>query len=371
MNAPFFLLLGTTLLACARTPVEHVAIDATVASVSSPSSSAPLRGASMALEDTYRDADVVVIGPLVQATRTTLETDPPQYVHSFQVVVDQRLSGAEVPPRFAVSFSSRTQDQPLPSGTPMALALRRIENSLPTRSTAFQAIRVDVATPELRSKLAFLSAAPAGLSLSIAQVPAATGSPGPHGDGVFELTLRNDGAAPVRVPGVSTKDTSDWSGAIEIHDEAGRTLRVRQAAPAAGAKPLELAPHSELVTTVDVKPFGVVQRVGGGRLTYSFGVGPVRTSSFFYYVDAYHGPMLGTHGVPPQQRTRSACEPTCLEKGLFLGGRAPAEQRIAVGKAAEAPNDVVMSARVRGVAETLVQPDGALLVLEPLGVREG
>ena len=56
---------------------------------------------------------------------------------------------------------------------------------------------------------------------------------------------------------------------------------------------LRLEPKASVKTTLDVRPFGVVRKTGGERHHYSFAVGPLRTTSWFYYADKFHGPMFG------------------------------------------------------------------------------
>ena len=56
---------------------------------------------------------------------------------------------------------------------------------------------------------------------------------------------------------------------------------------------MTLAPGATLTARVDVKPFGIVHPAGGSRYVYSFGLGELRTSSFFYYLHTLHGPSMG------------------------------------------------------------------------------
>jgi hypothetical protein len=57
--------------------------------------------------------------------------------------------------------------------------------------------------------------------------------------------------------------------------------------------PLVLAPGARVSARVDVKPFGIEHPMGGARVYYSFAVGGLRASSFFYYFHELHGPQMG------------------------------------------------------------------------------
>lgn len=293
------------LAACSRSPVASHA-DATIAATpdmaaAAPSSISSSRQPSVKkslpkdLEE-YGAADVVVSGMLVEPKIVSvLEVDPPIYVHEFKIAVKGRIAGGSVPATIKATLSSRTQRKPFPANERVLVALMRIEGTLPAPTTRYEARRVDVATPELEATLASaLTKAPDNLSLAVAQVPAPAGSPSEYGDGVFELKLRNEGSSPLVVPGVFVAgDSIQWANAIEVRDEDGRTLTLPRATVPDGSVPLRLKPQEEVKTTVDVRPFGVVLPIGGGRKTYSFAVGPLRTSSWFYYVHSYHGPMMG------------------------------------------------------------------------------
>jgi hypothetical protein len=177
------------------------------------------------------------------------------------------------------------------------VALTRNEGTLPSPSVRWDALRVDIATPELEAKLAAsFASAPEGLSLSVAQVPAMVGSPSEYGDGVFELTIENRSRAPIEVPGLSTRGKDVlWADALEVRHE-GLTSTLPRPAIAGPSAPLVLAPGAKVTTTLDVKPFGIKRPVGGDRMSYSFGIGPLRTTSWFYYVHTFHGPLMGKTG---------------------------------------------------------------------------
>lgn len=249
------------------------------------------------LASTYGIADVVVVGklrgPKIDAI---LEVDPPRYVHAFEVVIEERIGGGATPAVIPAKLSSLTQTKPFAADTRVVVALERIEGTLPAPSVRYEAIRVDPATPALEKTLAAsLLRAPDALTLAIAQAPGAPGSPSDTGDGVFTVTLRNDGDVAVVVPGVfahgdASAPQVDWAHALTIRDEPGRALRLPDVAVPDGTIPLRLAPHAKVETTIDVKRFGIVRKTGGEQQGYAFRVGALQTSSWFYYVHAYHGP---------------------------------------------------------------------------------
>jgi len=244
-------------------------------------------------------ADVIVAGKLEGARiQSILEVDPPIYVHAFDIVVDRRLSGGETPVRFHATLTSRDLPNAFEDAKPVLVAVRRVQSTLPNASETFEATWVSPGSTELEASLARTrSVLPDGLRWSVAQVPASKPIQwqNDYGDGVFRLTLSNDGPVAIELPGLVQQDGAvQWTSAVSVRDDAGRELRPRRA-PKSGASPVVLQPGASIATIVDVKPFGIERPAGGSRYYYSFGLGDLRTSSFFYYTHELHGPQMGAN----------------------------------------------------------------------------
>lgn len=252
----------------------------------------------------YEGADAIVVARLVDPKiESILEIYPPIYVHSFALEIERNLSGMPLPAK-RLTFSSRAQEKPFAAGARMIVAVRRVEQTLEGVHEDLEALRVDAATPALEAALAASFAPPAdGLRLAIAQVPAAKVLKwrNEYGDGVFELTFANDASAPRAVPGVyvvhePSGDRVVLDEALEVREERSAAHHLAgwaKGARPAGAVPLVLAPGAKASARVDVKPFGITNPMGGARVYYSFALGGLRASSFFYYTHDLHGPQMG------------------------------------------------------------------------------
>ncbi|MBL8717936.1 MAG: hypothetical protein JNL79_18295 [Myxococcales bacterium] len=290
------LLLAT---GCTRTPDRAIASEPSASAIASTSSVPTVKPATLdeAQREAFDSADAIVVGTLVAPKiEHVLEIDPPIFVHSFSLALDKRLLGGALPSTVtAVHYSSRDVDKPFAAGARVVVALRRVEGTLPTAVTRFSALLVAPATPALEAAAAGATA-PDGLALAVAQVPAAKVIKwqNEYGDGEFDLTLKNEGKAPLTVPGVYVVGGKvAWDSALTVRDERGRLLSPSHAALPDGATPLVLAPGATLTHRVDVKPFGLVSPMGGYSPEYSFRVGALRTSSWFYYTHTLHGPKMG------------------------------------------------------------------------------
>lgn len=302
--------------ACARPSGGAPAVSASMAPAASSASGAASAGSAgtaafaslgTELRADYERADAIVVARLVDPKiESVLEIYPPIYVHSFALEIERNLSGMPLPAR-RLSFSSRTREKPFAPGARVIVAVRRVEQTLEAVREDLEALRVDEATPALEAALAASFAPPAaGLRLGIAQVPAAKVLKwkNEYGDGVFELTLANDGSAPRVVPGVyvvheASADRLWLDEVLEVREARGERSAPHHlagwasAARPAGAVPLVLAPGARVSARVDVKPFGIENPMGGARVYYSFAVGGLRASSFFYYFHELHGPQMG------------------------------------------------------------------------------
>jgi hypothetical protein len=317
---PSILVVVTALLAAAcAPPAPEAKSEATIELPSTPSAAATVAAAEQELpaagapspsararferlpeaqRRAYRDADLIVIAHLDQPRiESILEIAPPIYVHAFDVVTDRRLAGGALPGRVTARLSSQAISEPFAAKQPMIVALRRVTATLEEATTYYEALSVAPATDELADAIASArTTVDASLSWTVAQVPPANPQhwSNDYGDGEFDLTLRNDGAAPITVPGLyQAGGVVKLSEAIVVRDETGRALPVSKRALPDGATPVTLAPGATLTTRVDVKPFGIVQPAGGSRFIYSFAIGELRTSSFFYYTHTLHGPQMG------------------------------------------------------------------------------
>lgn len=246
----------------------------------------------------YLSADLVVVAHLEEPRiQSILEVAPPIYVHAFDVVVDERLGGGALPERVPAIWSTRDRAEPWVAGKAMLVALQRVEANLQGETTRYDVTWIEPSSSTLAAAVATArSPADPALTWSARQLLGANVVKwsNEYGDGEFELTLRNDGDAPVTVPGLfMAGGTVLWAQALVVRDEHGRELPLSRAPLPAGATPVVLAPGAAIVTTVDVKPLGGLHLPGGGRLTYSFGLGELRTSSFFYFTDTLHGPLMG------------------------------------------------------------------------------
>lgn len=284
---------------CARTPDRPIASEPSASAIASTSSAPTVKPATLDKEqrEAFDAADAIVVGTLVTPKLDhVLEIDPPIFVHSFSVAVDKRLLGGALPPTIAdVHYSSRSVDKPFAAGARVVVALRRVEGTLPSPVTRFSALLVAPATPALEAAAAGATA-PDGLALNVAQVPAAKVIKwqNEYGDGEFDLTLENKGKAPLTVPGVFVVGGKiAWDNALTVRDERGRLSSPTHTALPDGATPLVLAPGATVTHRVDVKPFGLVSPMGGYSPEYSFRVGALRTSSWFYYTHTLHGPKMG------------------------------------------------------------------------------
>ncbi len=282
----------------APSPTAPPPSDAPVAGAPSHSARARFDRLPEAQRRAYRDADLIVVARLDQPRiDSILEIAPPIYVHAFDVVTDRRLAGGALPDRVTAHLSSREITEPFAAKKPMIVALRRVTATLEEGTTYYQATSVEPASDELADAIASArTTVDASLSWTVSQVPPANPQrwSNDYGDGEFDLTLRNDGTAPRRVPGLyEVGGVVKLAEAIVVRDETGRALPVSKTPLPAGAKPVTLAPGATLTARVDVKPFGIVHPAGGSRYVYSFGLGELRTSSFFYYLHTLHGPSMG------------------------------------------------------------------------------
>jgi hypothetical protein len=286
--------------ACARPSVSAAPVAPDAPSAGTSSARADFEALPSEQRAAFERADAVVVATVVDPKiDSILEIDPPIYVHSFALSVDRTLSGMPVPAK-RISWSSRTQEKPLAAGARVIVALQRSQQTLLETRDDLTALRVDAATPALEAAIAGgLAPAADGLRIAASQVAAAkiVKWQNEYGDGVFELTITNDGAAPRAVPGLSVVhgakgDEVLFADALEIRDEHGRVLRLPASGKTAGA-PLVLSPGASVTTRVDVKPFGLANPYGGAREYYSFAIGGLRVSSFFYYSHALHGPQMG------------------------------------------------------------------------------
>jgi hypothetical protein len=178
----------------------------------------------------------------------------------------------------------------------MIVALRRIEETLPKAGTRWEALTVTPSTPELERAIATVRApAPDALAISVAQVPAAKPIQwdNDYGDGEFDLTITNRGATPIEVPGLHATRDVLWNAALVVRDEPGKAHTFADDGLPDGAHPVVLAPGASITTRVDVKAFAIEHPAGGSRYYYSFSVGELRVTSFFYYTHTLHGPLMG------------------------------------------------------------------------------
>ncbi|NUP08259.1 MAG: hypothetical protein HOW73_19590 [Polyangiaceae bacterium] len=244
-------------------------------------------------------ADIIVVGTLEGARiEAILEVEPPIYVHEFDVIVERRLSGGSTPQRVRASIRGRAFSEPFKNGEPVIVGLRHIEGTLVKAENEYVATWITPSDAQLEAAIASAHAVlPDGLKWSVAQVPPAkvVQWSNEYGDGLFQLTLHNDGAAAVEVRGLFEQGGDvQWANALTVRDESGRELRLPSNPMKKDAKPVVLAPGASISTVVDVKPFGIAHPAGGSRFYYSFGLGDLRTSSFFYYLHTLHGPMMGS-----------------------------------------------------------------------------
>jgi hypothetical protein len=251
-----------------------------------------------AAKKAYLAADLVVVARLEKPRiESILEVAPPIFVHAFDVVVDQRLGGSALPARLSAHWSTRDRAEPWPADVPMIVALTRLEANLKGERTRYEVVLIEPHTAALEAAIASARApAEPTLSWSVRQIAPASVVQwsNEYGDGEFELTLRNDGSGALTVPGLFTSAGKvHWVEALIVRDEHGREIALSKAGVPAGATPVVLSPGETLATRVDVKPLGLLHPPGGGRVEYSFGLGELRTSSFFYYTHTLHGPLMG------------------------------------------------------------------------------
>lgn len=240
-------------------------------------------------------ADVIVVARLVAPRVASVdEMDPPRIHHEFGLAVERTLSGSALPPGVVVHYSE--SDDVKLEETRMIVALRRVQETLPQAEERFVAVTLAPADDALAAALE-REPLPEGLAFSVRQVPPAVPQQwvNPYGDGEFDLVVENRGATPVVVPGLETRGAEiAWSEVVTVRDDADRLLPLpKQAVSGDPVQPVVLGPGQSITTRVDVKPFGLVHPAGGYRAEYSFRVGQLRASSFFYYDHAYHGPRMG------------------------------------------------------------------------------
>jgi len=310
MKHPYRVLAGCLFIVlasgCARSseslPVATSASPPPIASSASPKpiSRAAFEALPAKQRAAYENADAIVVATMVAPKiDSVLEIAPPIFVHSFGLAIEKSLSGMPLPAS-RLTFSSRDRDKPFVAGARVIVAVRRVEQTLEGVREDLSAIRVDEATPALETAIAdAFTPAPDEVRIAIAQV-----APSKHvqwqndyGDGLFDLTLTNEGKTPRTIPGLyvvheSKGDRILFDEAIDIREE-GRSLHLSHPPRPSTATPLVLAPGSSVTTRIDVKPLGIVNPAGGSRVYYSFGVGALRKSSFFYYFDSLHGPQMG------------------------------------------------------------------------------
>ncbi|MBL9021233.1 MAG: hypothetical protein JNL21_03490 [Myxococcales bacterium] len=242
-------------------------------------------------------ADLVVTATLSGSKiASVLEVAPPIFVHEFDVVVSERLGGAAVTGPIHAVWETLERETAWSDGVPMVIALRKIEATLPAQGVQWDVTFIAPSTSDLVLGVrAARRPADPSLGISIAQVPADRHVQwdNDYGDGLFDLTITNRGGSPVEVPGLREVDGRVlWDEAIVVRDVAERTLHLGAASPRP-AKAVVLAPGATLTKRVDVKPLGIVLPVGGGRQHYSFAIGELRVTSFFYYTHGLHGPQMG------------------------------------------------------------------------------
>lgn len=306
-----FLLVGAALGCGSGESKPNGAVDSTLAfipsaaSASSDGSKAVLSAApgapavaGLTAEEAkaFEQADVIVGGKIVAAKiDAVLEVSPPIYVHVIELEVDRRFAGAKTPERIVTKYSTRDVPEPFAVGKRAILALQHVEANLVEPENHFEANAVVYAHPDIETSLEKRRVAiPDQLALHIEQVPAARVYKwqNEYGDGVFKLTLTNQGAQPIEVDGLYEDDgLVRWENALLVREQ-GRNLMLKSSPLSAKARPLVLAAGASVETTVDVKPLGLVNPAGGYRVYYSFGLGDLRTSSFFYYSHELHGPMM-------------------------------------------------------------------------------
>lgn len=294
-------LLLFVLTACTRAPERAAITTEPSASAASAASSTSLAGVTPATltkeqKQAFDAADVVAVATITDARiDTILEIAPPIYVHAITLTIDKRLAGGATPGTLSVRWSTRAMPEPLVAGTKVVVALTHVVGTLPDPADRWSARAIEPATPALEAAVVGKTA-PDGLVLTVAQVPAATVLKWQNesGDGEFDLTVRNAGKTALTVPGVHVVGgVVQWANAVSIHDDQHRTLAPAHAPLPDGAVPLVLAPGASVTHRFDVKPFGLVQPAGGYNAEYSFRVGALRTSSWFYYTHTLHGPKMG------------------------------------------------------------------------------
>lgn len=243
----------------------------------------------------YDRADVIVVGRLVAPHVAGVdEMDPPRIHHEFGVAVERTLSGSPLPQNAVIHY---VESEDLKLGeTRMIVALRRVQETLPDAEERFVAVALAEADDHLAAALE-QQPLPDGLAFSVRQVPSPTPQQwiNPYGDGEFDLVLENRTASPIVVPGLMTRGAEiAWNELVTVRDDANRILPL-PGGPSSSEplQPVVLGPGQSITTRVDVKPFGLVHPAGGYRAEYSFRVGQLRASSFFYYDHAFHGPRMG------------------------------------------------------------------------------
>ena len=273
----------------------------------------PFRALPDAQRADYEVADAIVVARLVNPKQEgMLLSKPPIYGHSFDVSVDKQLAGAPFP-HVGLRFSSRdpVYANPFVAGSRMVVAVRVIEQTLKGPDVLVMVIRLDPATPALVAAVGgAFRPAPYGLRMTIAQVPPLKLDPyrNDYGDGLFDLTIINDGKEMQVVPGVYVVrapkgDEVFFDEALEIRrifDPAFEVRRdehvmhVAHVRRPVDAIPLELLPGESVTKRVDVKPLEP-NPIGfsGSRLYYSFGIGSLKRSSFFFCYGMMHGPLMG------------------------------------------------------------------------------
>ncbi|MFO0564932.1 MAG: hypothetical protein U0263_04675 [Polyangiaceae bacterium] len=286
------LVLLPLLTACTstRSPTPHAQSDARAPAPALPDAG-PSASPALSAEDRalLERADILVVANLDSPRITSvLESYPGISIHEFRLDHPKTLFGTPVPHGTVVEFQSETITRPLPAGKPMLVALRREQSTLPSREERFAAMDVVPSTPEREARLR-QATAPDGVALSVEQVAPAkvVRFENEYGDGLFDVVLENRGKATVEVP--------DPASALVVVDDHGRQLRAAHQKP---SRTLTLEPGKSIRARVDVKPFGLVSPAGGYRAYYSFRVDPFRATSFFYYTDRLHGPLMGKIDEP-------------------------------------------------------------------------
>ncbi len=226
-------------------------------------------------------AHVVVAG---EPTRDVLEIFPEVYVYHFSVLVKRSLKGT-LQNGHVMHYSTGDKDDVIRSGDSLLLALRKLDQNLDGAQTNIQVLKLARASSRgVASAMTTLRRRPSAgkdVSMSITQVPPARAIKwrNPYGDGKFRVTLTNFGRRAAAIP------------PVEVTNNAGTT----QLSPG-----FTLAAGATRVVEVDTLELDWKGLPGGARLEITVQAGDKSVSSFFYYSEDVHGPMLRGRRIPLQ-----------------------------------------------------------------------